>query len=550
VFVVLLGIGFLAGVVTAVSPCVLPVLPILLAGGASGGRKRALAIIAGLVTSFVLVTLFAAWVLDQLGLPKDILRNVAIALLFVIAAMLVFPPLARIVAKPFELIARAPARTGDDVAGGIVLGASLGLVFVPCGGPVLGAITTAAASLDFGWRTLLLTVAYALGAGVPMLVIALLGQRASERTRWLRLNAPRVRASLGVVVALATLAIVFKLDQKAQTALSDYTGTLQKYVEKSDFAQRELAKLRWSDVAVAHAGTSLADYGPAPELAGIAGWVNSPPLTLRSLRGKVVLIDFWTYSCINCLRTLPHVKAWDRTYRREGLVVVGVHTPEFAFESVPSNVEDAVRDLGVRYPVALDNGYGTWNVFGNRYWPAKYLIDKRGHVRYAHFGEGSYEETERRIRTLLGEPAARPASPSIADETPDGVLTPETYLGWERLSIAYRGDAIRADRFASYRFGRTLLESEYAYAGRWSVERERIVAGRDARLRIRLHAQDVHLVLAGRGRVDVLVDGERQRSVRVGQDRLYTVAKLPRRGDALLELRFTRGLAAYAFTFG
>jgi cytochrome c biogenesis protein CcdA/thiol-disulfide isomerase/thioredoxin len=549
-FVVVLGIGFLAGVITAVSPCVLPVLPILLAGGASGGRKRALAVVAGLVASFVIVTLFAAWVLDQLGLPKDLLRNIAIAFLFVIAAMLVFPPLGRIVAKPFERIARAPARTGEGVAGGIVLGASLGLAFVPCGGPVLATITATAASLEFGWRTVLLMVAYALGAGLPMLAIAVLGQRASERTRWLRLNAPRVRAALGVVVALATLAIVFKVDQKAQTALNDYTGALQKYVEKSDFARNELAKLRQSDVAVAHAGTSLADYGPAPEFTGIDRWVNSPPLSLRSLRGKVVLIDFWTYSCINCLRTLPHVKAWDRAYRSDGLVIVGVHTPEFAFESVPSNVEDAVRDLGVRYPVALDNHYGTWNAFGNQYWPAKYLIDKRGHVRYAHFGEGKYEETERRIRTLLGEPATRPASPSIADETPQGVLTPETYLGWERLSIAYVGDAIKPDHPARYDFGRDLLESQYAYAGRWRVERERIVAGRDARLRIRFHAQSAHLVLAGRGRVDVFVNGERRRSVRVTQDRLYTVATLPRRGDALLELRFTRGLAAYAFTFG
>ena len=184
----------------------------------------------------------------------------------------------------------------------------------------------------------------------------------------------------------------------------------------------------------AAAAGGLPDYGPAPDFAGIAGWVNSAPLTMKELRGKVVLIDFWTYSCINCLRTLPHVEAWDRMYRKDGLVIVGVHTPEFAFEHVPSNVRSAVKRLGVRYPVALDNEYGTWNAYGNQYWPAEYLIDRKGHVRYAHFGEGEYDVTEESIRSLLGEKLGAPASARLRDLTPTGTLTPESYLGSERLA--------------------------------------------------------------------------------------------------------------------
>src|SRR4051794_1826265 len=339
-FLLLLGIGFVAGLVTAVSPCVLPVLPILLAGGASGGRRKPFAIVAGLVVSFSVFTLFAAWALDQLGLPKDLLRNVAIALLFVIAISLIVPQIGVLIERPFQRLARAPA---GDLGGGFLLGLSLGLVFVPCAGPVLAAITVQAATLDFGWQTVLLTVAYALGAAVPMLVVALGGQR------FLRPRAQKLRAALGIAVALATLAIVFDLDTRLQTWLSDYTNTLQKPVERSSAAKRELRKLTHSGGGVARAanvqpGTgALPDFGAAPDFLAIHGWVNSKPLTIHELRGKVVLVDFWTYSCINCLRTLPHVEAWDRLYRRDGLVIVGVHTPEFAFEHVSSNVREAVE---------------------------------------------------------------------------------------------------------------------------------------------------------------------------------------------------------------
>src|SRR5262249_33986584 len=266
----------------------------------------------------------------------------------------------------------------------------------------------------------------------------------------------------------------------------------------------------------------LPDYGQAPDFAGIERWLNSRPLTMASLRGKVVLIDFWTYSCINCLRTLPHVEAWDRLCRTAGLVIVGVHTPEFAFEHVPSNVEAAVKRLGVHYPVALDNDYATWNAYGNQYWPAKYLIDRDGHVRYAHFGEGSYDVTEENIRTLLGERPASPVSDRLHDLTPSGSIAPESYLGYGRID-RFAGSKIYRDQEATYSFPAALGRDDLAYAGRWTVRVQRIVAGTDARLRLRYRARKVFLVLGGRGTVQVLVDGHPHGVVSVTSDRLYTL---------------------------
>jgi cytochrome c biogenesis protein CcdA/thiol-disulfide isomerase/thioredoxin len=540
---VLIGIGLAAGFITAISPCVLPVLPIIFAGGATGGRRKPFAIVAGLILSFSAFTLFGVWLLNTLGLPQDLLRNIAIGLLFLVAATLLFPKVEEIVQRPLLRLTRRP---GGDLGGGFLLGASLGLVFVPCAGPVLAAITVVGATQDVGARSIVLTLAYATGAAIPMLVIAF-GGRAGMNA--LRPHAHRIRQALGVVVALTALAIAFNVDRHFQTAIPGYTDALQKKVEQTDRAQRELQKLRGSTRVSAN--TSLHDEGTAPQLAGLSTWINSKPLTFEKLRGKVVLVDFWTYSCINCLRTLPHVKAWYRTYRKDGLVVLGVHTPEFAFEHVASNVRSAVHRLGIAYPVALDNGYHTWNAFQNQYWPAKYLIDRRGHIRYEHFGEGEYDTTEARIRTLLGEnDGMLPVANELSDPTPKALLTPESYLGYQRLA-RFTQRTITPDRLATYNFpDRDLRLNELSYAGRWRVESEQIVAGPGARLRLSFMARKVHLVLGGRGSVRVLLNGKPARTVRVRGSRLYTMLQQPTLRNGLLELRFTPGVRGYAFTFG
>ena len=529
---VLLGIAFLAGVITAISPCVLPVLPILLAGGASG--RRPYAIIAGLVGSFTVFTLAGAALLDALGLPEDFLRNLAIALLLVLAATLLFPPVARLLERPFLVLTRRRASTDGS---GFVLGASLGLVFVPCAGPVLAAVTALSAAGDVGVRTVLVTLFYALGAALPMLAIALGGQRLGA----IRRHAETTRRVAGVVIGATALAIAFGADQRFTTALPGYTQSLQEHVERTSAAERGLRELT-------SAGAAASNTAPAPEVRGLTEWINSKPLTLRRLRGKVVLIDFWTYSCVNCLRTLPHLKAWDAAYRRDGLVIIGVHSPEFAFERVPSNVKRAVRKLGVRYPVALDNDFATWRAYSNQYWPAKYLIDRTGRLRFHHFGEGDYGHIESLIRRYLGERGG--PTTHVADLTPAEATTPESYLGYERLG-PFSGSRIEPDREATYRFPRVTFPDSLAYSGRLRVERQRIVAGRNAKLRLQFHARQVNLVLGGSGALRVYLDGEFRRTVEVGgEPRLYTLLELPELRQGLLELRFAPGLSAYAFTFG
>jgi cytochrome c biogenesis protein CcdA/thiol-disulfide isomerase/thioredoxin len=536
----LLGVGFLAGLITALSPCVLPVLPILLAGSANGSRWRPYAIVAGIVVSFTAFTLSAAALLDLAGLPDDFLRNAAIVLLFLVAATLVSRRVGHLAERPFLFLTRR--RVGSE-SGGFLLGLSLGLVFVPCAGPVLAAVSVLAANGDVGLQTVLLTCSYALGAAVPKLAIAIGGRELARRLR-----APWLRPALGGLVAASAVAIALGADRELATHVPGYTQAVQDRVERSAAAERELARLASGRAPAAE--EALADYGRSPELAGIVGWVNTEPLTLAALRGKVVVIDFWTYSCINCLRTLPYLKAWDEAYRADGLVILGVHSPEFAFERVPANVRREVRSLGLRYPVALDNEFETWNAFGNRYWPAKYFLDRRGHVRFAHFGEGEYERSEHVIRQLLGEPAGRPLAVAGAAEPSYGAITPETYLGYLRLD-RYAGSPLRPDEEAAYRFKAAAVPPDHlVYAGRWRVERERAVAVANARLRLRFRARDVHLVMTGRGPVDVFVDNRRVRTIRVDGDRLYTLLSGEAEREGLLELRFAPGVAGYAFTFG
>ena len=538
----LIVIGLLAGIVTAISPCVLPVLPILLAGGAAG--RKPLRIIGGLVLSFSVFTLFASWLLDQLGLPQDFLRNLAIALLFVMAAVLLVPPISLLVERGLAFFSRLrPA----DAGGGFFLGVTLGLVFVPCAGPFLAAITTAAAREHFGLRTIIATVAYGLGAAIPMLAITYGGRQVASR---IRQRAEVVRSVAGVAIALVAIGLVFHVDDNLAKLTPSYTTFLQDKLERGSSVTRELAKVRGgrAQLAVVHKGSGgLPDYGVAPSLRADGVWINTKPFTLEQQRGKVVLIDFWTYSCINCLRTLPHLESWYARYHRQGLVIVGVHTPEFAFEHVASNVQAAVKRLGIKYPVVQDNRYKTWDNYANQYWPAEYLIDKTGHVRHTHFGEGEYNQTENLIRRLLGASGVRAVAEP--DATPTGLMTPETYLGYSRLAN-YVGTAISPDVDASYKLPSDLPQNTLAYGGRWHVGGERIVALQNASLRIHFHAKDVYIVLGGHGTVRALVDGEPTRKLTVDAQRLYTVQTSSKTADATLELRFSPGIEAYSFTFG
>ena len=543
----LLGVAFVAGIVTALSPCVLPVLPIVLAGGATGGSRRPFAVVAGLVVSFTVFSLTAATLLTALGLPDDLLRNLAIAVVVVVGLGLLWPRLGDLLGRPFYALARRPP---SDTGGGFVLGLSLGLLFTPCAGPVIAAVATVAATQDLTLSAFAITLAYGLGAGLVLLGFALAARRGLSLPG-ARAHAPAIRRALGAAVLAVAVLMVFGVDKKLQTRVPEYTRSLQG-LEESAAAQGELEDL------VGRPGLAdeqqLDDFGIAPEFRAIEEWINSEPLTMAALRGKVVVLDFWTYSCINCLRTLPHLTAWDDAYRDDGLVIVGVHTPEFAFEREPDNVRRAVRDHGIDYPVALDPDFGTWEAWQNRYWPAKYFVDRRGHIRYAHFGEGDYEESERVIRQLLAEGKDGPlVSGAIEDATPTGPQTPESYLGYRRID-RFVGSRIQPDREAAYTIPQFVPLHGLAYGGRWRVEEERIVAGEDARLRLHFKGGDVFLVLGTAGEqetAEVTLDGERVGTVAVTQDDLYTLAHIPgEKNEHVLDLRLSPGTEAYAFTFG
>src|SRR5438034_3501087 len=422
---ILVPVAFAAGVITAFTPCILPVLPIVLAGGAGGGTtRRPYAIAAGLITTFTAFLLAGAWLWGLLGISAKHQIRIGAALLLVLAVILVVPKAGELAERPFRFLTR---RRAGDLGGGFLLGASLGLVFVPCGGPVLAALTANVATNRVGAWIVVIAIAYALGAALPMLAIA----RGTRRlTMSFRQNAQTIRIAGGVLVAGAAIVIFNGWAEGLQTKVPGYAGWVQDRIEGSSAADKRLHRLaggrkptvvaRGQRLASRLVKVPLKDYGAAPDVHEITAWINSPPLNLRALRGKVVLVDFWTYSCINCLRTLPYLKAWDERYRSKGLVILGVHSPEFAFEHDLGNVKAAVHRLGVRYPVALDNKFGTWSAYGNEYWPADYLVDQAGHIRDVHFGEGDYDQTERDIRLLLQAVPNRalPKETLMPDRTP------------------------------------------------------------------------------------------------------------------------------------
>lgn len=586
--VLLILFGFLAGAGTALSPCVLPVLPIVLSAGATGGRRRPLGIVVGLTVAFTFATVALVYVLDALGLPDTLLRTLAIVVLLAFGVALLTPPLAaRLEGRLSGVAARLgarPARTsGDGFGSGLLVGASLGLVYAPCAGPVLAGVITVSASQPFTAGRLAVALAYGVGSALVLYLLMLGGRRL---TAPLAKRSGALQMATGAVMALVALAMLGDYDLRFQSAIAKdlpaFLVTPTQGLEKTSAAQRALADVRGGSssrlsAAVAPAPPAhgsaaarlgLRDYGPAPDFTDTQRWFNTAngrPLTMADLRGRVVLIDFWTYTCVNCLRTLPYLKAWDARYRAQGLTIVGVHTPEFPFEKDAGNVAAAIEREGLRYPVVQDNDLGTWDAYGNQYWPAHYFVDARGHVRYAHFGEGDYDHSEQVIRALLADAgrhvgAARSGARGIAASA--GVTTPESYLG-----------ALRAERFANG----TLLpgrqdfgdapdpgQDGLSYGGVWDVAREDATAGQNAVLDLAFGARRVFLVLGSPGgprQMRVLLDGKPIPDALAGRDvhagvatisaqRLYDLVELPNVERHLLQLRPEDGIQGYAFTFG
>jgi cytochrome c biogenesis protein CcdA/thiol-disulfide isomerase/thioredoxin len=556
--------ALVAGAATAVTPCVLPVLPALLSASAAGGRRRPLGIVIGLAATFTIAVVALASLVHGVGLAGNGVRVLAEVVLIAFGLALLFPQVAARIEAPLTRLARfGPSSGGNGFWSGLGVGAALGFAYTPCAGPILAAVISVSATQGTSARLVTVAVAYALGSAAVLLLLALGGQRIGERIR----RAGRglaLQRTMGVVMIATGVALTTQLDVRFESALAknlpEFAINPTSGLEKSQAVRSRLASLRGGKVgfgeARAHAATpadGLRDYGPAPDFTGTQRWFNTRPLSLAQLRGRVVLVDFWTYTCINCIRTLPHLEGWDAKYRGDGLTIVGVHTPEFPFEHDAGNVQKAIHSEGVRYPVVQDNDYGTWNAYSNAYWPAEYLIDARGHVRHVHFGEGDYGGTEKAIRTLLAEAGARRlgSMTKVHGQTPSEVATPETYVGLKQAQ-GFVVPLVPGQH--TYAVPRGLRPNQFALGGTWTEKVDQATSGPGASIDLSFVARRVFVVLGtsdGRPRqVRVLLNGKPVSSFTVNSQRLYTALDLPRLDTGYLSLRFDPGISAYAFTFG
>ncbi|MDO0977349.1 cytochrome c biogenesis protein DipZ [Mycolicibacterium frederiksbergense] len=572
----LIAIGFLGGLITGISPCILPVLPVIFFSGTQAGspaaaepgavatapalssRLRPYLVIAGLVLSFSIVTLVGSALLSLLRLPQDTIRWVALVALVAIGLGLIFPQFEALLEKPFS---RLPQKQFGSGNGGFGLGLALGVLYVPCAGPVLAAIVVAGATGTIGADIIALTLAFAVGAALPLLFFALAGRRVAERVAAFRRRQREIRLFAGVVTILLAVALVFNLPAVLQRAIPDYTAALQEQVggEEQLREQLNLGGLVNEQNAelsnCTNGAPELESCGTAPDIRGITTWLNTPggaPVDLKSLRGKVVLIDFWAYSCINCQRATPHLVDWYDAYRDRGFEVIGVHTPEYAFEKEEANVVSGAKDLGITYPIAMDNAFSTWTNYRNRYWPAHYLIDKQGVVRHIKFGEGDYATTERLIRQLLsdGDEAALPAATERSDSTPTAPTTPETYFSVGKV-VNYGGTGVYDEGTHTFDFPAQLAEDRFALRGPWALDYQGVTAQADgAAIKLNYHARNVYLVVGGTGTVRVTRDGVTTELAVSGPPNMRQIIADDTDGAGTVEVAFDEGLQAFSFTYG
>ncbi len=579
-----LVIAYLGGALTILSPCILPILPFVFARAGQPFLRSTLPLLTGMAATFCAVATLAAvggsWAISA----NEYGRLAALALLAVFGVGLISPRAASIITRPVvELgnrLANAAGKPGSvpTIAGSLILGIATGLLWAPCAGPILGLVLTGAALKGANLETSLLLAAYAAGAATSLAVAILIGGRVFAGMKRSLGFSERIRQALGAAVLAGVTVIALGLDTGVLSQIS--------YASTASFEQQVLDRLRTTKApeAATAAGASAAAArselpveGKAPSLDGAVEWLNSPPLTREQLRGKVVLVDFWTYSCINCIRTIPYVRAWADKYRDQGLVVIGVHAPEFAFEKKIDNVRQAVAGFKIDYPVAIDNDYKIWRAFDNSYWPAHYLIDAKGQIRYHHFGEGNYRQTEEAIQDLLREAGSSASSSAPVSPEATGaeagadighMRSGETYIGYRQAENFASNEAVRADTPRDYSVTTPSL-NEWGLSGTWTVGAEAATLdAADGGITYRFSARDLHLVLgpasAGKPvRFQVTIDGhppgadhgadtDAEGNGVVTSTRLYQLVRQSRTVEArTFAIRFLDpGVQAYAFTFG
>ncbi|HUN95571.1 MAG TPA: cytochrome c biogenesis protein DipZ [Bradyrhizobium sp.] len=583
---ILFVLAYLGGVLTIVSPCILPVIPFVLARADRPFLRNGLPMLVGMSLAFAVVASLASiaggWVVsaNQYG------RVAALVLLAVFGLTLVFPGLADRLMRPLVAIGArisnsAEQADAENFAAPLVLGVATGFLWAPCAGPVLGLILTGAALQGASVKTTLLLLTYAAGAATSLALALLVGGRVFAAMKNSIGAGEWIRRGLGVAVLAAVVAIALGVDTGFLTNLSVggttalEQGLLDKLRPNRKAAMTGPATMQAKPSAQSTEDLPVEDI--TPSLAGAQQWLNSDPLTIERLKGKVVLVDFWTYSCINCLRAIPYVRAWAEKYRDHGLVVIGVHAPEFAFERNVDNVKKAITTLGIRYPVAIDNDYKIWRAFDNEYWPAHYFIDADGKVRHHHFGEGDYAESERVIQKLLVDAGNKNVPTDIVSVNASGteaasdsadVNSPETYIGYGRSERFVSPGGVVRDAGHSYAAGQPQL-NEWSLTGNWTIGDDRAQLDEpDGSIIYRFHARDLHLVLGPSAegekiRFCITIDGKPPGEAHgvdadadgngvVTTQRLYQLVRVPGAvTDHTFEIRFLDpGVQAYAFTFG
>ena len=555
-------IGLLGGLITGISPCILPVLPVIfLSGGAQSARAqdedgapavsrwRPYLVVAGLVISFTTFTLLGSTLLNLLHLPQDVIRWAGIVLLALIGIGMIIPRVMEIMERPFARFQRSGS---SNPTNGFLLGVVLGAAYVPCAGPVLAAVSVAGSTGRIGADTVTLALSFGLGTAIPLLGFALAGRGLTERLKAFRRRQRTVRVTAGAVMLALSVALVLDLPAALQRALPDYTASLQARTDS----------VLHGKTGVGEGGTcvdgadELAHCGQLPRIDGVNAWLNTPgerPLADGDRAGKVNLVDFWAYSCINCQRSIPGIQKLHETYGDLGLQVIGVHSPEYAFEKEVDNVRGGAADLGITYPVAVDSDLATWRNFDNHYWPAHYLADSKGELRQVKFGEGGEATTEKLVRELLREanPDVQLPAPVFTDDEPavNGPRTPETYLG------SARANNIAGDRLSngtsSYSFPDKQASDTFSLDGRWNVSAQSISPeGGAARLRLRYQGKQVNLVASGEGDITYTTGGEK-RTVHVsGVPNSIELVSTEDTREGTLDLEASEGLSLYSFTFG
>ncbi len=546
---VLLAFAFVAGLFTILAPCIWPLLPIVLSSSTTGGHRKPLGITLGIITSFSIFTLSVSYLVMLFHFDPNVLRVIAAFAIAFLGLTMLIPSLLLnyelVITKLSSFIGGKSVATHHGFFGGFITGLSLGIIWSPCAGPILATIATLAATQAVSFQVVLITIAFSIGVGIPLFLFSLLGRWLFLKSKFVSAYTGHLQKIFGIIMMLTALAIYTNYDKVIQAKLLNvfpqYTSFLTELETRQEVKEQlDILKGTKSDLPTVK----------APEFVGISHWLNLPSnqtsLSIEQLRGKVVLVDFWTYTCINCIRTLPYVTSWYEKYKDKGFVVIGVHTPEFEFEKKTANVEAAIKQYHITYPVAQDNEYLTWNAYNNQYWPAEYLIDAKGNIRHTHFGEGEYDKTEMAIKELLEEKGASADASlvPISDQTPkDRSLTPETYLGKARM-----------ERFVANTT--QLLPLHYfTYKGTWDIQNEQAIAKKGSVLELHFYADKVFLVVTPKTTSDkatIFLDGKEVSKIIFDVPKLYEIINFKgNNGDHILRIEFkTDGTAVYAFTFG